>query len=670
MYKKFISLSCSLLSMGAFAQDNIPLFDTPSLLELEASGLSLDMDMVVTPSQLPQPRSDVSSSLSVLDGEFIQRSNMRYVEDLMQFVPGFTVAPYHSSSTKIVSYHGTQVDQYRRIQVLINGRSVYSAGLARVQWAALPISIEDVARVEVNRGPNAASYGINSFFAVINIITKSPLESLGGQLTAYSAANGDSRVYGQYSGLNGKWSYRASASRGKIDGYDVNQDFEERHDGYRNRMGNLYVLRETSDSLFNLDLGASHLESDKDPQDYGSGNYDTNKPVEIVDREHIKLSYSKKVSADHELKVQYYYDRSDSDERHAVNLTPLFYRGVFGEVSAVDIHSAYTVDILEERSDFSMQSIWSATDQLRVITSTGYRVDKAQSETYLSGEAQDSVSHLSSNVEYRLSPKWVINTGAMVEDSKMTDTFFSPKFGVTFKASEHDSLRFNVSKAVRTPDIVDQNFKWHYVLEDGSTSVTTHAVNGEQEERITSYEVGYYKRWPRAGASMDLRLYHDDVEGLMVSRKQFVVPTDLSLADHAVTEGETEDIRIRGAELELDWRSRSGALTRFSYAYQRTDSDNRSIQEYTTPIIVSLLSSVPINDNWSVQGYYLYAKELSGRDYELVNSWLSYKLPLSGLYKAQLGGGIEKRLDNNPLLSARNTLTDDSYGYVFANITF
>lgn len=64
--------------------------------------------VVVTPSKISQPRADVSSSLSVLDGDFIRRVNMQYVEDLLQFVPGFTVVAYTSSSQKSASYHGTE----------------------------------------------------------------------------------------------------------------------------------------------------------------------------------------------------------------------------------------------------------------------------------------------------------------------------------------------------------------------------------------------------------------------------------------------------------------------------------------------------------------------------------------------------------------------------------
>lgn len=624
------------------------------------------ISVVVTPSKMSQPRVDVSSTLSVLDGEFIRRINMQYVEDLLQFIPGFSVAPYKSSAQKEASYHGTQLDQYRRIQVLVNGRSVYSVGLVRVEWATLPLSIEDVARVEVNRGPNAASYGINSYFAVVNIITRSPLETLGDSITAYSGSRGDYRLYGQHSGLNGDWSYRASASTNAVHGFDKDFYDKDRHDGHRSTMGNVLIQKETAGSTFNLDMGANSLKDKVDPVKYGAGSYDINKPMRLIDREHIKLSYSKQVSPSHEVKIQYYYDQSDLNEYHEAILSSGFYNALFGGSSTVSVHESATVDLLETRQDIELQSTWEASNQLRLISAVGYRWDEADSEHYLSGKASDEVFRLSSNVEYRASESWIINAGAMFERSQMGGEFLSPKFGMTYKLSEQESMRFNISKAVRTPDLSDQYFKWHYVLGNGDSSPTSYAVNGEKEEKITSYEVGYYHYWPSRGLSLDIKFYHDEIKDMVLSQKKFTAYT----GDTQIEEGITEDVDINGMELELDWRFRSGAITRFTYSYQDTQTDNAALIKSTTPIMLSFFGSLPITERWAVQSYYWYGKELGGNNYELLNTWLSYRLSLGGYSKATMGIGAETRLDNNALISKHNNMTEDTFAYVFTNITF
>jgi len=675
MRSQFLLFLLCVSSVAAWAEDDL-LFSDADFLALSDQantdfsgydGFLEDIPVVVTPSKIPQPRVDVSSTLSVLDGEFIRRVNVQYVEDLLQFVPGFSVAPYHASSQIVASYHGTQLDQYRRIQVLINGRSVYSVGLARVEWATLPISIEDVARVEVNRGPNAASYGINSFFAVVNIITRSPLETLGNSVTSYVGSQGDYRLYGQHSGLSGDWSYRASASTNNIAGFDMDDEGDERHDGHGASMGNVLMIKETATTSFDLDLGASYLAANLEPSDYGLNSYDTNDPERIVHREHVKMAYQWQTSERHELKLQAYYDESDAYEKHEVSLSPTFYTQMFGGTISSDLEESYEVDLVETRRDIELQSIWQASDQLRVISALGYRWEKAESDHYLSGTARDEVFRLSSNVEYRVNQDWVLNTGAMLEHSEMSGAYLSPKLGLTYKLSEQDSLRFNVSKAVRTPDLADEYFRWHYVLSNGDTSTVTYAENGEEAEKITSYELGYYHFWPSNRLSLDIKLYHDEVDDMVLSSKNF---TAFGGSDKPVQEGVTEDVTINGLEVELDWRARSGAITRFTYAYQDTETDNDRLKRATTPVMLSLFASVPLADNLSAQSYYWYGKELGGRDHQLVNSWLSYRHSF-GLYtKANFGAGVEVRLDDNGFVTKNNNLEKDAYTYVFASLTF
>jgi len=626
-----------------------------------------DIPVVMTPSKIAQPRSDVSSSLSVIDGDFIRRSNMQYVEDLLQFVPGFSVATYKTSSQIVASYHGTEFDNYRRIQVLVNGRSVYSAGLARVEWATLPLSIEDVARVEVNRGPNAASYGINSFFAVVNIITRSPLETLGESISAYAGTNGDYRLYGQHSGLTGDWSYRASASNSYVEGFDTSAEGLQRHDGHGSQMGNIFLQRETATSFFDLDIGASYLKDNIEPARYSVDSYDINDPVTEVAREHIKLSYAEQTSSTHELKLQYYYDQSDSSEYHDVFLSEDFYSSAFGVASSGGIEESYEVDLLEVRHDIELQSTWTASNKLRVISALGYRWDEGESEHYISGSANNQTSRISSNLEYRASRDWIINTGAMLEHIEGDESFFSPKFGATYKLSPQESIRLNISKAVRTPDLSDQYFDWHYVLSNGDTSASTFAEEGEEEEKITSYELGYYHYWPTQDLSFDIKLYHDEIQDIVLSTKTF---TALGDVDTAIEEGVTTDVDINGVEIELDWRSQTGVITRFTYAYQDTQTKNKKLLKTTTPVLASFFYSLPVNEKWFYQGYYLYAKQLGGMDYQLFNTWLSYQASLGGYSKATLGVGIEARLDDNAFLSTHNNLAEDTYAYVFTNITF
>ncbi len=137
---------------------------------------SLDVPQVLTATRLKQSPAEVPGSMTVLDRDLIKASGARDIPELMRLVPGMMVG-YLSGNQATVNYHGTNVTEARRLQVLVDGRSVYRPGLATVDWSDIPVAIEDIDRIEVFRGPNAVSYGANALMGVINILTRHPADS-------------------------------------------------------------------------------------------------------------------------------------------------------------------------------------------------------------------------------------------------------------------------------------------------------------------------------------------------------------------------------------------------------------------------------------------------------------------------------------------------------------
>lgn len=134
-----------------------------------------DLPVVASVSRLPQPLADAPTAVTVIDREIIKASGARDLNDVFRLVPGFQTYPNNTDAAR-VTYHGlTDEDFSPRVQVLIDGRSLYSPLFRNgVNWATLPVAIEDIERIEVVRGSNSASYGSNAFLGVINIITVDP----------------------------------------------------------------------------------------------------------------------------------------------------------------------------------------------------------------------------------------------------------------------------------------------------------------------------------------------------------------------------------------------------------------------------------------------------------------------------------------------------------------
>lgn len=167
-------LPLAILSAPAFAADDAGLpfaegGDTPTVL----SATRLSQSLFETPA-----------AVTVIDRQMIEQTGVREIPELLRLVPGMVVG-YESGSEAFVSFHGTSADLARRMQVLVDGRSIYQPLLASVDWIGLPLELADIERIEVIRGPNSSSWGANSFLAVVNIVRDTPLTwSAPGSLTA------------------------------------------------------------------------------------------------------------------------------------------------------------------------------------------------------------------------------------------------------------------------------------------------------------------------------------------------------------------------------------------------------------------------------------------------------------------------------------------------------
>ena len=144
-----ITLAAALTSMTtAFAADGQPPSD-----EVDATYTT-----VITPARLKQSLQDAPASVTVITAEQLRRLNIEHVWDALRLVPGMEVTQ-STANRVLVNYHGTNIRNPRRMNVLIDGMSVYRPGFSEIYWGQLPVAIEDIERIEVTRGPNSAAYG-------------------------------------------------------------------------------------------------------------------------------------------------------------------------------------------------------------------------------------------------------------------------------------------------------------------------------------------------------------------------------------------------------------------------------------------------------------------------------------------------------------------------------
>jgi outer membrane receptor for ferrienterochelin and colicins len=211
----------------ASADDDAPVVDVADLPPLPPPSVErpqtatllaaseAEEDVVVGAAKREQSLGNVASAVTVISGDRLRRFGYRTVGEALRAVAGIHMADDHL--TDRVGVRGLQIlgDFNTRLLVLVDGATLNEmwGAFAGVGWD-LPVGIDDIARVEVIRGPVSSIYGTNAFFGIINIVTRGAAETprVWGRLTGttfaagavaagFAAGNVDRQVRGSVVGL-------------------------------------------------------------------------------------------------------------------------------------------------------------------------------------------------------------------------------------------------------------------------------------------------------------------------------------------------------------------------------------------------------------------------------------------------------------------------------------
>lgn len=178
--------------------------------------------VVVTASRYGQEPLDSPSTVTILTEDDIRLSGANNLPDLLRHVAGMDVMSLAAAEPDI-SIRGFNRELANKVLVLIDGRSVYLDTLGTLIWASIPISLDEVERIEIIRGPGSAVYGANAMTGVINIITRQPG---AGRTLAHVGAGSGGYTEGTAvtDGRQGRTAWRMSAGWHQIGRWSTDAD--------------------------------------------------------------------------------------------------------------------------------------------------------------------------------------------------------------------------------------------------------------------------------------------------------------------------------------------------------------------------------------------------------------------------------------------------------------
>ena len=155
---------------------------------------------------------------TVITAEEIAAMGAVDLDEVMETVPGIHVARNGIGNTSVYVVRGIFNNNNPQVLMLQNGvpMTLMFLGNKGGVWGGLPL--ENVARIEIIRGPGSALYGADAYSGVINIITKTAADTPGTELGVRAGSFGTGDAWVQHGGKLGPLDVAAYLRVGTTDG--------------------------------------------------------------------------------------------------------------------------------------------------------------------------------------------------------------------------------------------------------------------------------------------------------------------------------------------------------------------------------------------------------------------------------------------------------------------
>jgi outer membrane receptor for ferrienterochelin and colicins len=330
-----------------------------------------------------QPIASAPAVATVITAQDIQAMGATELEQVLESVPGLHVSMWSAPLNPIYSFRGIFTAYNPQVLMLVNGIPITNVFLGdRGQaWGGMPL--ENVARIEVIRGPGSALYGADAYAGVINVITKTAADIKGTQYGARVGSFKSRDAWVQHGGPLGPFEAAFYLHAGHTDGQNgvIQQDLQSSLDKVFNTNvslapGSINAVRNTLDAGVDLSYDKWRLRASYQQREVGIGagladNIDPNGRVP-ASRLYLDLSYQDRNFAPNwDISgVMGYYDIKDKASDSGYMLFPpgafggTFPNGVIGNPG----HS-------ERHTHGSLSAFYTGFTNHRLRIGGGYRME-------------------------------------------------------------------------------------------------------------------------------------------------------------------------------------------------------------------------------------------------------------------------------------------------------
>lgn len=396
----------------------------------------IGQQVVVSASRKQEKLLDAPASISVVELDEIMNRPALSATDYIKDLAGVDQAKVgvSQSSTVIRGFNRTFTGSLLQ---MVDNRIARIASLRLNMGAAIPLTSEDIQRIEVVRGPGSALYGPNSANGVMHIVTRSPIGSEGNALSLYGGERSLRKAaFRHASSVDGKIGFKVSGEYTKAREWEFDDPAEVIARDYDNErlLGEIRIDLRPTDDLSII----------------GSAGYSRIKAIQMTGQGAAQaVDWSTRFF---QARTQYkgWFAQIFLNMNNAGDTKLLRTTQPIVDTSRLTVMQLQHNFGLGDRQQFTYGADVLLTRPNTGNTTHGQFEDNDNLDEY--GLYLQSETTLNDQVSLMLA-------GRLDEHSKIEDPVFSPRAALVIKPSPESTLRLTYNRAFGTPSSV------HYFLD-------------------------------------------------------------------------------------------------------------------------------------------------------------------------------------------------------------
>lgn len=486
--------------------------------------------VTVTAQKTEEDVQKVPISISVLNEYDIEDNGIRTVSNIANYVPNFQQFSVGGAGMYSPSMRGLVSD----IHTLASPVGTYIDGIPYTNTIGNDVTLEDIQRIEVLRGPQGTLYGKNAYAGVLNIITKKPDNEFNGKIKA-SFGSDEKREY-SFS-VNGpiiqdKFFAGISYKHYEKNGFIKNEYLNKWDDNRKDDAVKL-ILRTTPSDNLDISLISTYLKKDDGTT--------TVMPINAPDLRKTNSDmqgYTRSKSLSHALKFEYALEDMDfSSVTTYKNYDDI--RGTDYDYSPQQIaHSKVDGNYKNYSQEFKLNG---KNDNLKWLTGLYLERDKQNpfftrnDITTTKGQTQSDSFGVFVNTNYNINNNLILIAGLRYDKDKVETKDYlntykndksyselSPKIGLEYLVNDNITSYVSATKGYKAGG--------YYMMAPAN-------LKSYDKETMWNYEVGLKSKSLDDRLKLSLALYYMDIKDMQVTSNLTPFSAYISNAATATNKG-------------------------------------------------------------------------------------------------------------------------------------